>query len=134
VGYSRYAIETLVVAIGKRYATLDCRRSSPLAKFENLDLQLEYGRSTGILELYRYRYGRGTGTAAAQQYSGTILNSFCCKFAPKFESDPENFRNSAASLLPHPPRGMVVPDSVFTLGKFIFKIKFRSHGGQNFEL
>ena len=90
MGYSRYAIETLVVAIGKRYATLDCRRSSPLAKFENLDLQLEYGRSTGILELYRYRYGRGTGTAAAQQYSGTILNSFCCKFAPKFESDPKN--------------------------------------------
>ena len=101
MGYSRYAIETLVVAIGKRYTTLDCRRSSPLAKFENLDLQLEYGNSTGILELYRYRYGRGTGTAAAQQYSGTILNSFCCKFAPKFESDPEHFRNYAAP--PSPP-------------------------------
>ena len=121
----------LLVAIGKRYTTLDCIRSSPLAKFENLDLQLEYGNSTGILELYRYRYGRGTGTAAAQQYSGTILNSFCCKFAPKFESDPENFRNFAASP---PPREMVVPNSVFTLGKFIFKIKFRSHGGQNIEL
>ena len=130
MGYSRYAIETLVVAIGKRYTTLDCRRSSPLAKFENLDLQLEYGRSTGILELYRYRYGRGTGTAAAQQYSGTILNSFCCKFAPKFEYDPKISRSSAA----HPAREMVETNSLFKLGKFGFKIKFRSHGGQNFEL
>ena len=98
---------------------------------------MKYGNSTGILELYRYRYGRGTGTAAAQQYSGTILNSFCCKFAPKFESDPENFGNSAASrpfTTPPPPREMVGPNSVFTLGKFIFKIKFRSHGAQNIEL
>ena len=73
------------------------RDAASRAEFENLDVQLEYGRSTGILELYRYRYGRGTGTAAAQQYSGTILNSFCCKFAPKCESDPKKFRNSAVS-------------------------------------
>ena len=132
MGYSRYAIEMLLVAIGKRYTTLDCIRSSPLAKFENLDLQLEYGRSTGILELYRYRYGRGTGTAAAQQYSGTIRISFFCKFAPKFESDPKKFRNPAAPRRTH--REMVGPNSVFTLGKFIFKIKFRSHGAQNIEL
>ena len=29
---------------------------------------------------------------------------------------------------------MVAPNSIFTLGKFGFKIKFRSHGGQNIEL
>ena len=112
------------------------RDAASRAEFENLDVQLEYGRSTGILELYRYRYGRGTGTAAAQQYSGTILNSFCCSrqnlnLVLKIS---EILRHRAPSP-PPPPREMVGPNSSFTkVGKFIFKITFRSHGGQNIEL